>query len=57
MIMRPHSKLITKNRRGCFAIGLIVLAAILLFGAIGLGWLGAIDVGKITGLPITDNRM
>lgn len=55
--MRPHSKLITTNRRGCFAIGLIVLAAVLLFGAIGLGWLGDIDLDKITDLPIMDNRM
>lgn len=52
-----HSKLMTNNRRGCFAIGLMVLAAVLLFGAIGLGWLGDIDLGKVTGLPVADNRM
>ena len=46
-----------KNRRGSFVIGLIVLAVVLLFGAIGLGWLGDVDTGKITGLPVTDNRM
>jgi hypothetical protein len=46
-----------KNRRGCFVIALLVLAVVLLFGAIGLGWLGDLDTGKITGLPITDNRM
>lgn len=52
----PSDQLV-KNRRGCFVIGLIVLAVVLLVAAIGLGWLGDVDTGKITGLPITDNRM
>ena len=45
----------TANRRGCYAVGLIVLAVLLLFGAIGLGWLGDLDVGKIAGLPIANS--
>ena len=55
--MPPSSDQSTNNRRGCIVIGLIVLAAVLLIGAIGLGWLGDLDTGKITGLPVTDNRM
>jgi hypothetical protein len=48
-----HSDQGATNRRGCYLIALAVLAAILLFGAIGLGWLGSIDLGKISGLPIS----
>jgi hypothetical protein len=54
MIM-PRSKNITRNRLGCFVIGLIVLAVVLLFSAIGLGLLGHMDTSKITDLPISDN--
>jgi hypothetical protein len=53
-IMTPRSDQRTANRRGCYVVGLIVLATILLFGAIGMGWLGDIDLGKISGLPIFD---
>ena len=56
MIM-PYSKHITRNRLGCFIIALIVLASVLLFAAIGLGWFGNVDMSKISGLPIRDNRM
>jgi hypothetical protein len=55
--MPPPSDQGTTNRRGCYVVGLIVLAVTLLFAAIGLGWLGDLDVGKIAGLPIADNRM
>jgi hypothetical protein len=46
----------TTNRWGCYALGLIVLASVLLFAAIGLGWLGDLDLGKISGLPIANGR-
>jgi hypothetical protein len=55
--MRVRSDQGRKNRRGCVAIGVIALAIVLLITAIALGWFGAIDAGKNTGLPITDNRM
>lgn len=47
----------TKNRRGCYVFGLIVLASVLLFAAIGLGWLGDLDLGKISSLPISKGRL
>jgi hypothetical protein len=53
----PYPKHITRNRLGCFVIGLIVLATVLLFVAIGLGWVGDVDISKITGLPVQDNHM
>ena len=46
----------TTNRRGCLLIGLIGITVLLLFVAIALGWLGAIDAGKNTGIPITGIR-
>ena len=33
----------------------LVLGVVLLFGAIGLGLLGDLDLGKISSLPFTDN--
>lgn len=51
----PPSNQRTTNRRGCYVIGAMVLGAVLLFGAIGLGFLGDLDLGKISGLPIFDN--
>jgi hypothetical protein len=54
--MPPPPDQDTTNRRGCYVVGLIVLTATLLFAAIGLGWLGDLDLGKIAGLPIADNR-
>lgn len=55
--MAKHPKLVAKYRLGCFVIGVVVLAALLLFMAIGLGWFGDVDMSKITGLPISDNHM
>ena len=55
--MSPPSDQGRSNRRGCFLIGLIALVAVLLFLAIGLGWLGGVDTSKNTGLPIAENQM
>lgn len=55
--MARYPKLIAKNRLGCFVISIIMLAAVLLFVAIGQGWLGDVDMSKITGLPVSDNQM
>jgi hypothetical protein len=38
-----------KNWRGCFVIGLTLLAFVLLVAAIRLGWLGNVDGGKTLG--------
>ena len=41
-----------RNRRGCFLVIAGIGVAILLLAAIGMGWLGPIDRGKATDLPV-----
>jgi hypothetical protein len=45
-----------RNRFGCLLIGVAFLVALLLFVAIGLGWLGSVDTGKNSAPAIADNR-
>ena len=40
------------NRRGCLIIAAVLLLAIALLAAIGLGLLGNVDNGKLSGLPV-----
>lgn len=45
------------NRRGCLVVAIGVPIILLLLAAIGLGWVGPIERGKITDLPVpAENR-
>ena len=44
------------NRRGCLVMAIGVAAVLLILAAIGLGWVGPIERGKISDLPVpTEN--
>ena len=51
----PSSDRDKTNRRGCSLFAIAIPFIILLFAAISLGWLGKVDRGKITDLPIVGN--
>jgi hypothetical protein len=40
------------NRRGCLVVAVGVALVLLILAAIGLGWVGQVDRGKITDLPV-----
>lgn len=54
--MRPVSKEGAQNRNGCFAIAALTVLVLLLVIAMGLGWLGRVDTGKLTDMPIPDGN-
>jgi hypothetical protein len=40
------------NHRGCVVLAVISLLVLLLLIAISMGWLGKIDRGKTSGIPV-----
>jgi len=40
------------NRRGCLVVAIGVPIVLLILAAIGLGWVGPVERGKITDLPV-----
>jgi hypothetical protein len=50
--MRPESEQGKTNRRGCFVFAVLIPLIVLLLVAISLGWLGQVERGKITDLPV-----
>jgi hypothetical protein len=40
------------NRRGCLVVAIGIAMVLLILAAIGLGWFGQIERGKITDLPV-----
>jgi hypothetical protein len=40
------------NRRGCLALAVIAVAFLILAIAVSLGWLGQVDTGKPSKLPV-----
>ena len=47
-----HEPMESGRRRGCLAIGVVAVLILMLAVAISLGWIGQIDRGKISGLPL-----
>ncbi len=54
--MRIISKDGATNRRGCAFIAGVGLGMVLLVIGLALGLFGPVDTGKLTGMPILDNR-
>jgi len=50
--MRPESEQGRTNRRGCIVFTVLIPLIVLLLVAISLGWVGQVDKGKMTDLPV-----
>jgi hypothetical protein len=50
--MRLESEQGKTNRRGCFLFAVLISLIVLLLVAISLGWVGQVEGGKITDLPV-----
>ena len=51
-MMLPEREQTKISRRGCSLLVVLVALVVLLLVAIGPGWLGRVDGGKVTTLPV-----